>query len=315
MPGNQTNGANFASLFAEQDVLCRTPIRARDELLRAMLTLLAYRYGIGNVDAAYEAVLTRENRMSTIVAPGIAVPHARLEAVSDLHVCVATSPEGIPFGAPEPGQPPESMLVHLVILILAPKDQPGAYLQAVSSFARMLSDPKIAWNVADLGSSAEVLRFFGRGGLILPDYVCAGDIMNRGFASLQETDTLEHAIDMLVHHNLIDLPVLDKERKMMGVVTVYELLRVCLPDYILWMEDLSPILNFEPFAQVLRNEGKTWLTEIMSLEFATVPEEAPAIQVATEMARRSARQVFVVRDEQCVGVITLQDFVHKVLRE
>jgi CBS domain-containing protein len=98
-------------------------------------------------------------------------------------------------------------------------------------------------------------------------------------------------------------------------VSTYELLRVCLPDYVLWMEDLTPILNFEPFSQILQKESKTWLTEIMTTEYATVDENSPAIQVAKEITRQHADLAYVVRGKQLVGIVTLANFLNKILRE
>jgi CBS domain-containing protein len=109
--------------------------------------------------------------------------------------------------------------------------------------------------------------------------------------------------------------VIDKDGDLVGSVSAYELLRVCLPDYILWMDDLSPILNFEPFAAILRNESSTWLAEIMSREYIAVSEKEPAIQVAKEITKHHQNLAYVTRDKKLVGVITLPQFVGKVLRE
>lgn len=306
---NGINGTNFASLFTDKDTICQTEISERDAIVRKMLETLAYNHGIGSVDIAFEQVLDRESKMSTVIAPGIAVPHARIDAVDGIVVGIATSRQGIKFSDEE------GSVAHLIIMILAPKDQPGAYLQAVSSFAKILHEPGVAKRIAEMNTPDEVWRFFDRGGLVLPDYVCAGDIMNRNIPVVLENDTLEHAIDMLVDQHNIDVPVVDKVGVLVGVVSAYELLRVCLPDYILWMDDLSPIINFEPFAQVLKNEGKAWLTEIMSTEFATVQVDAPAIQVAKEITKMGARQVYVLDGEKLAGEISLQDFIDKVLRQ
>lgn len=305
---NGLNGINFASLFTPEDTLCQTDLTNRETLIKKMLQILAYNHGIGNVEEAFRLVMEREEKISTVIAPGIAVPHARLDTIDKIIVCVATSRDGISYSN-------SSEKVHLAIMVLAPKIQPGAYLQAVGSFAKMLKEPGIAKKIALMPTSEEVWRFFDRGGLVLPDYVCAGDIMHRNIPVVLENDTLEHAIDMLVDQHKIDVPVVDKTGTLVGVVTAYELLKVCLPDYILWMDDLSPIINFEPFAQVLRNEGKAWLTEIMSTEFASVQVDVPAIQVAKEITKQGARQVYVLDGEKLVGVITLQEFIDKVLRE
>jgi len=298
----------FISLLTEDQVLCHTSITRRDELLHEMLKVLAYQRGIGNVEEAYAAVMEREKAASTVLAPGIAVPHARLEALDSLAVAVATSQQGVDFGD-------DSGPVKLIILVLAPKANPALYLQAVSSLAGICADPATAQTVATLETARDVWRFFDREGLVLPDYICAADIMNRNVVHLKEHDTLQRAVDVMVANRLVDVPVVDADGDLVGVVSGFELLRVCLPDYILWMEDLTPVLNFEPFAEVLKKEGHAWLTDVMSLDYPTVSEDVPAIQVAKEITRRGARGVFVVKGRKLVGVITIQDFIHKVLRE
>ena len=113
-----------------------------------------------------------------------------------------------------------------------------------------------------------------------------------------------------------ELPVVDADGDLVGIVSEEELIRLCLPEYITWMEDLSPILNFEPFAEILRREAYMPVMEIMVFadRFATVDEATPAIQVAKVMMRRDVRQVLVLRDKKLMGIISIQDFIQKVLR-
>jgi len=303
------NGTSFSSLFTPYQVLCHTELTDRDGVIRELVRALGPALDQGEVEDVIAQVIKRENEVPNVVAPGIALPHARLRGLQRLVVAVATSTRGIPFGEGASG------LAKLIILVLAPHDSPAAYLQAVSSLARILQTPGSSDKVAALESGDKVWHFFDRGGLILPDYVCAGDIMRREFVSVRADDTCETAIDLFARHQLADLPVIDDNNKLVGLVTADALLRVCLPDYILWMEDLSPIINFEPFAELLRNEGKTWLADIMSDDYATVSEESPAIEVAKGMCKRDVRQVLVVRNEELVGVIAIEDFIAKVLRE
>lgn len=309
MSPTSNNGIHFSSLFAPSHIICQSEETDRDKILHELLRLLAYERGIGNVEHAYEAVLERENEAPSIIGPHIAVPHARLEGIDEIVVGVATSATGISY-AKTVAEP-----IKMMILILAPKTAPGVYLQALSSLAKICQDPTTAEVVSELKSAKEVWRFFEQGGIVLPDHVLARDIMDPVQLSLQENDTLERAIDLFVRHGRRDLPVVDKAGDLVGVVTSYELLRVCLPDYILWMDDLSPVLNFEPFAEILRNESKTWLTEIMTDEYATVAEDAPAIQVAKEITRRHVGHAYVTRENRLVGEVSLEGFLNKVLRE
>jgi CBS domain-containing protein len=46
-----------------------------------------------------------------------------------------------------------------------------------------------------------------------------------------------------------------------------------------------------------------------------VPEDAPAVDVAKEITKHNARRAYVLRGKKLVGVITIQHFLNKVLRE
>jgi PTS system nitrogen regulatory IIA component len=280
------NGTSFSSLFTPYQVLCHTELTDRDELIREMVQALGPALEHGEVDDVTEQVLARENQMPNVVGPGIALPHARLRGLSRLVVAVATSVKGVSFSEEPDG------LAKVIILILAPHDSPAAYLQAVSSLAGILKAEGTADKVAGLESGEQVWHFFERGGLILPDHVCAGDIMRSEFISVRYNDTCEKAIDLFTRHHLADLPVVDEEDKLVGLVTADE-----------------------PFVELLRNEGKTWLADIMSDDYVTVSVESPAIEVAKGMCKREVRQVLVVREDTLVGVITIEDFITKVLRE
>lgn len=306
----EKNPTQFSSLFSPAEVICRTGEKDRDKVLLDLVRLLANRRGIGDVDEAYRAVLARENDLPTIVAPGMAMPHARLDAITDLVMAVATSKEGIVY---DPGRP--DSLVKLIVLTLAPKASPGAYLQAISSLAAICRDPSTADIVASLPTAEQVWSFFDKGGMVLPSHLRAADVMDPVQVKLHEHDTLEKAIDLFVRHKLNELPVVNAGGDLIGVVSTYELLHRCLPDYILSMDDLTPILNFEPFAEVLRTESKTWLAEIMTRDCATVEASAPAIQVAKEITRQRTNRAYVVQGRKLLGVASLETFLSKILRE
>jgi len=303
------NGIQFSKLFTPAHILCGAKATTRNELFMELLRKLAYETGIGNVDDAYQGLLDRETDFPSIIGPQIAVPHARLEAINELVVGIATCENGIRYAE---GQ---DDVIRLFIMILAPKARPGLYLQALSSLAKICQEPTTAGVVADLQTPEEIWKFFDRGGLVLPNYLLACDIMDKVTVKLHENDTLEKAIDLFVRHGRLDLPVVDKEDELIGVVTTYELLKVCLPDYILWMDDLTPILNFEPFAEILRNENKTWLAEIMTSEYAAVSADAPAIQIAKELTRQRADHAYIIRGKKLVGVSSLESLMRKILRE
>jgi len=307
---NKVHPVEFASLFKPTYVVCHTKKTDRDSILHELLTQLAYQAGIGNVDEAFKEVQQRENEVPTIVGPGIAMPHARLDSIDKIIVGIATVKDGFVY-APQRS----NNIVKLVILTLAPKTAPGLYLQAISSVAKICQDPATADNVAKLDTQEKIWSFFQKNGATLPEFLRACDIMEPVTVKLLEHDTMERAIDLFVRHRVSEVPVIDKDGELIGVVSTHELLRVCLPDYVLWMDDLTPIINFEPFAQNLRKESQTWLAEIMTSDYATVDENAPAVQVAKEISRQQTDIAYVMRGKKLIGIVSLATFLNKVLRE
>jgi mannitol/fructose-specific phosphotransferase system IIA component (Ntr-type)/CBS domain-containing protein len=302
-------GIKFSSLFSPQQVICGLRDVSSDEVVKRLIELVAATGDLSDIGEAYQLVLARERQGPTILAPGIAVPHARLSNLPALHVALATSRDGISFA-------PDKDPARLIVLILTPGGDPGGYLQAQAALARACTKHEgIVDDLAALTTPEEVWRLFDQEGARLPDYVSAGHMVKRNCPRLSVTDPLRKAIDEFCRLGVSELPVVDADGDLVGVVTEDQLLRVCLPEHLTWMEDLSPILHFEPFAQLLRSEGTTWLQDIMTSECATLAEEAPAIQVAKQMSDLNVRNVYVVRGKRLVGVITIQEFINKVLRD
>jgi len=299
---------SLTSFFSADDILIHQEEVSRNQLIRLLLTHVANGHGIMEVDSYYNAIIERENASDTVVSNGIAIPHARLEFLDKPYVGVATSAKGIPF---TDGQPP----VHLILLVLIPRDQPGLYLQILRALANILRDRNAARSISEMKTQEEVMRFFERGGVILPDYVCAADIMDDQFICLHNSDCLKAAIDCFIANQVNEIPVLDRDGDMVGVVRAGALLKVCLPEYLLWMSDLSPIVNFEPFTTILRNEQNTCLADILIEDFASVRMNAPAVSVAGEMTRHNASRCYVLDGKKLMGVINLPRFLNKVFRE
>jgi nitrogen PTS system EIIA component len=302
-------GIKFSALFTPEQVICGLGSVSRNEAIKRLVELIAATGRISDIGEVYRLVIHREELSCTILGPGIAVPHARLEGLAGLRVAMAICPEGIDYHT---GSAP----VRLVVLILTPADDPGGYLQAQAALARVcVQHDDIGATLSSLEDAEAVWSTFDAEGGSLPDYVAAGHMMSKDYPFLRESDPLSKAIDQFYRLGVAEMPVIDKDGDLVGVVSQRELLRVCLPEHITWMDDLSPILHFEPFTQVLRNEERSWLADIMSPDYVTLPEDAPAIQVAKEMIRTGASRVFVTRGKKLVGVISIQNFLNKVMRD
>ncbi|MBN1865149.1 MAG: PTS sugar transporter subunit IIA [Victivallales bacterium] len=291
----------FHNYVAEGNVICGITSKQSESAIDELLRLLAKNTTCLDSKSAKDALLEREKVMPTMVSPGLAVPHARLPDIKQIIVALGTSEQGIDFkSAMGPA--------HVVALILTPKDDPGMHLQILAALARDLSEPGTIKRIASFKKSAELLRFLSGYESELPDFVSAKNILNPKPVMLREADTLETAIKAFATNRVLDIPVVDEEMDVLGVLSLEDILRLSLPEHLLWLEDLSPILHFQPFADMLRNDRDTKVADCMREDFIKVEEDVPAVQLAKLFLINNARRIIVTRNGKFAGVVDIQDF-------
>ena len=282
---------------------------SRDEVIRTLASRLAKRYNLPEGDGLADAVLAREQIGSTILIDGLAVPHARVEGLDRPYAAIATSEHGIKWSEEDEAK------VHIVFLILTPLEDPAIYLKVLHVLGTTLSDREQFNLVAAMSNAGEIYRFFESGQAYLPRFLTAADIMKREYKSLRSDDTLQTCINALIAEHTSELPVVDSAGCLKGVARADNLLRACIPEHFLWMDDISSILDFEPFVQVLDDESTTPLMTILDEKCPTVSPDSPAVQIACEMMRHKSSKCYVRDGDRLVGVVKLTEFLNKIFRE
>jgi PTS system nitrogen regulatory IIA component len=89
---------------------------------------------ISNLKALEDAVIMRENLLSTACGHGIAFAHGKTEQVREVLTVLGISREGIDFSTPD-GKP-----VNLLFLIASPPNSQTEYLSVLSCLARIFHD-------------------------------------------------------------------------------------------------------------------------------------------------------------------------------
>ncbi len=295
----------LTALFKPEDIIHHTECSTPPEIVRKLLEHLALYYGIGNIDVATDEVMGSVSKEDSYPCDGMSVLYGRLERVTDPLVALATSEGGIMF---------DGRKTFLIAVVLAPMDMPGTYKQILHGLVRACEGDEMVKKVAMLQSPLAVWQHFDAGGHRLPDHLQARHIMAPPHVYLDSNDSLAKAIDLFLAHRQAELPVLSPEKELIGVVTTRRLVKVCMPDYLMWLDDLTPFLNFEPIADIIRNESSTWLKEIMVSNFAYVTEDSPAILALKEIGRKETDSAYVLRGRKLIGIIHLHEFMNAVLR-
>ncbi len=103
-------------------------------------------------DEFINALAKRENLESTGIGNGIAIPHARTNAVDNLILAFARSPEGVDFSAID-GKPS-----HLIFLIASPEHKKSEYIMALAKLSRLLRREAVRKMLMDAQSPEEILK-------------------------------------------------------------------------------------------------------------------------------------------------------------
>lgn len=292
--------------LANENIICDLKAETRLEAISELCAHLIKNTPTLNIHETIEAVMAREKIMPTVIAPGLAVPHARMPNVKQLMIALGTSSNGIDF------KTPDMVPVNLVILILTPKDDPALHLQILATLAKDFKNPDTIREIVALKTSSEILNFLSKTEGKMPDYLKAKDVMNSKPVTLFESDILNKAIDTFATQNVLDIPIIDNEKDLRGIISLEDILRLSLPEHLLWMDDLSPILNFQPFAQLLRNDKETKVADFMRENFISVKEDIPAIQLAKIFLMNDVRQICVTQGLKLLGVVNIKDFTTKI---
>lgn len=81
-----------------------------------------------------ELLLKREKEYSTVLSPGLAIPHIITEGQHAFDILLARCKEGIVFSS-------ESAAVHAVFVLIGTRDERHFHLQALSAVAQIVQDP------------------------------------------------------------------------------------------------------------------------------------------------------------------------------
>lgn len=106
-------------------------------IIEELLDLLVRAEKLTNREEALKAVLEREGKMSTAIQNGVAIPHAKTDAVNELVTAVGMKPKGVDFQSLD-GKPSQ-----IFILTLSPQSKLGPHIQFLSAISQSLDEPAV----------------------------------------------------------------------------------------------------------------------------------------------------------------------------
>ncbi len=127
------------------------PGNDKDQVIRALLDLICKSGKVKDPELALDDVLAHETGMSTGMEHGIAIPHAKSEAVDELVACVGISKRKIDF------ESLDRKPAQIFVMTLSPRDGTGPHVQFLAEISRLLKEPKLRKKLLKARTDEELL--------------------------------------------------------------------------------------------------------------------------------------------------------------
>lgn len=107
---------------------------SKKEAISRLLNLIAQGKKIVDKEKVLEKLFNREEKGTTGIGEGVALPHVRTSNIGEVAIAFGLSREGVDFNALD-GKP-----AHLIFLLLGPESDNENYLRIMAGITRLVSE-------------------------------------------------------------------------------------------------------------------------------------------------------------------------------
>ena len=142
----------ISDLLKKESIELGVKVTGKEEAIDKLVGLMEAGGRLKDKAGYKEGILKREVLGSTAVGDGIAIPHAKVDAVKEPGLSAMVVPEGVDYEAFD------GSLSHLFFMIAAPEGEADVHLEALSRLSTLLMDPDFKSDLINARSKEEFLQ-------------------------------------------------------------------------------------------------------------------------------------------------------------
>jgi fructose-specific phosphotransferase system IIA component len=144
----------ISDILTENLVATGLPGSSKEDVIDAMIGIVASSPLVLDTDRVRQAILEREKIMSTGVGNGFAIPHGKTDAVSDIVAAFAVTAEPIDY------QSLDEKPVRLVFLLVGKDSMVGPHIKLLSRISRLMNREEFRQRLLDAPTPRAILDMF-----------------------------------------------------------------------------------------------------------------------------------------------------------
>ena len=148
----------LANLTHPELIFPHLPGSDRPTVLRAFAEKLAEISPVTDAEDLYRRLSEREDLGSTGLGSGVAIPHCKMDGLSEVVVAIGLCEHPVDFEA-EDGEP-----VDLLFLLVSPEDAPAEHLKSLSAISKWVKANRHVEKNRQLDDAASIYELLEREG-------------------------------------------------------------------------------------------------------------------------------------------------------
>ena len=141
---------NLKKVLTPESVWVDLKADTKQGIIEEMVDRIVAASHIGDRAAVLAAILEREEKMSTGMQNGVAIPHGKTDAVDSLTVGIGIHKEGVAFDSMD-GSPSQ-----IFIMTVSPTKRAGPHIQFLAEISRLISPPEERERLLAAQSNSEI---------------------------------------------------------------------------------------------------------------------------------------------------------------
>ena len=143
---------NLKSILTADTVSLDLKGTVKEEIINELLDILVNAGKIKDRVAAYNAIMDREQKMSTGMKHGIAIPHGKTNTIQDLVACIGVSEKPVDFDSLD-HEP-----CRIFIMTLSPVEKTGPHLQFLAEISLLFKSAEKRLDILNADSPEAIIR-------------------------------------------------------------------------------------------------------------------------------------------------------------
>jgi fructose-specific phosphotransferase system IIA component len=144
----------ISDILTDDLVLTGLQGKAKDDIIDAMIDLVATSPKVLDKEKVRKAIFERERIMSTGVGNGFAIPHGKTDAVTDIVAAFAVTAEPIDY------QSLDEKPVRLVFLLVGKDNLVGPHIKLLSRISRLMNKEDFRKRLLAQQTSHDIIEMF-----------------------------------------------------------------------------------------------------------------------------------------------------------